>query len=74
MIPSTLAAEVADALKDFLSTGFAPSNSALAGVIDDFLAERKTSPKARTGRSTSRSSRTPRGRMRWNWRCRRAAR
>ena len=39
MIPATLAAEVTDALKDFLSTGFAPSNPALAGVIDDFLAE-----------------------------------
>ena len=40
MIPSTLAAEVTDALKDFLGTGFAPSNPALAGVINDFLADR----------------------------------
>ena len=39
MIPSTLAAEVTDALKDFLSTGFAPSSPALAGVIEDFLAD-----------------------------------
>ena len=37
MIPSTLAAEVADALQDFLATGFGPSNSALSGVVDDFL-------------------------------------
>ena len=37
MIPSTLASEVSDALRDFLSTGFGPSNSALASVMDDFL-------------------------------------
>ena len=37
MIPSTLAAEVTDALKDFLSTGFGPSNLALVKVMDDFL-------------------------------------
>ena len=39
MIPSTLNAEVADALADFLATGFGPSNRALADVMDDFLAE-----------------------------------
>ncbi|MCY3837222.1 MAG: DEAD/DEAH box helicase, partial [Gammaproteobacteria bacterium] len=38
MIPSTLADEVGDALKDFLATGFGPSNRVLGGVIDDFLA------------------------------------
>ena len=39
MIPSTVAAEVTDALKDFLATGFNPSNPPLANVIDDFLAD-----------------------------------
>lgn len=38
MIPSTLAAEVTDALRDFLATGFGPSNPALATVMDEFLA------------------------------------
>ena len=38
MIPSTLNAEVADALADFLATGFGPSNRALSDVMDDFLA------------------------------------
>ena len=39
MIPSVVAAEVAGALRDFLATGFGPSNPALAHVIDDFLDE-----------------------------------
>ena len=39
MIPSLVAAEVADALQDFLATGFGPSNPALAGVMADFLAQ-----------------------------------
>ena len=39
MIPSTLAAEVAGALQDFLATGFGPSNPALSSVVDDFLAD-----------------------------------
>ena len=39
MIPSVVASEVAGALRDFLATGFGPSNPALAGVVDDFLAE-----------------------------------
>ena len=39
MIPSVVAAEVTDALGDFLATGFGPSNPALAHVIDDFLAQ-----------------------------------
>ena len=39
MIPSTVAAEVTGALQDFLATGFSPSNPALAGVVDDFLAD-----------------------------------
>ena len=39
MIPSVVAAEVAHALRDFLVTGFTPSNPELASVIDDFLAE-----------------------------------
>ncbi len=38
MIPSVVADEVAGALRDFLATGFGPSNPALAHVIDDFLA------------------------------------
>ena len=37
MIPSTLAAEVSGALRDFLSTGFGPSNPALSDVVKDFL-------------------------------------
>ena len=39
MIPSTLSAEVTDALRDFLSTAFGPSNPPLSTVMDDFLAE-----------------------------------
>ena len=39
MIPSVVAAEVAGALRDFLATGFGPSNPALASVVDDFLAD-----------------------------------
>ena len=39
MIPSVVADEVTGALRDFLATGFGPSNPALAHVIDDFLAE-----------------------------------
>ena len=39
MIPSVVAAEVTGALRDFLATGFGPSNPALASVVDDFLAE-----------------------------------
>ena len=39
MIPSTLADEIAGALKDFLATGFGPSNAALRDVMDRFLAE-----------------------------------
>ena len=38
MIPSAVAGEVFTALRDFLRTGFGPSNAALAGVVDDFLA------------------------------------
>ena len=37
MIPSTLSAEVTDALRDFLSTAFGPSNAPLSTVMDDFL-------------------------------------
>ena len=37
MIPSTLAAEVSGVLRDFLSTGFGPSNPALSDVVKDFL-------------------------------------
>ncbi|MDE2927157.1 MAG: DEAD/DEAH box helicase [Acidobacteriota bacterium] len=39
MIPSVVAAEVFHALRDFLVTGFTPSNPDLANVIDGFLAE-----------------------------------
>ena len=39
MIPSVVASEVTGALRDFLATGFGPSNPALANVGDDFLAE-----------------------------------
>ena len=39
MTPSVVADEVTGALRDFLATGFGPSNPALAHVIDDFLAE-----------------------------------
>ena len=39
MIPSVVADEVTGALRDFLATGFGPSNPALTHVIDDFLAE-----------------------------------
>ena len=37
MIPSTLSAEVTDALRDFLATAFGPSNAPLSSVMDDFL-------------------------------------
>ena len=37
MIPSTLAAEVSGVLRDFLSTGFGPSNPAPANGVKDFL-------------------------------------
>ena len=37
MIPSTLAAEVSGALRDFLSTGFGPSNPALSDAVKGFL-------------------------------------
>ena len=40
MIPSTVCTEVSDALKDFLATGFGPSNPALSAVMDDFLYRR----------------------------------
>ena len=39
MIPTVVAAEVVQALRDFLITGFKPSNPELASVIEDFLAE-----------------------------------
>ena len=39
MIPAVVADEVTGALRDFLATGFGPSNPALADVIDDFLAQ-----------------------------------
>ena len=39
MIPSVVASEVTGALRDFLATGFGPSSPALAGVVDDFLAD-----------------------------------
>ena len=39
MIPSVVASEVAGALRDFLATGFGPSSPALAGVVEDFLAD-----------------------------------
>ena len=39
MIPTVVAAEAAHALRDFLVTGFKPSNPELASVIDDFLAD-----------------------------------
>ena len=39
LIPSVVAAEVTGALRDFLTTGFGPSNPALAHVVDDFLAD-----------------------------------
>ena len=39
MIPSVVASEVTDALRDFLTTGFGPSSPELANVVDDFLAE-----------------------------------
>ena len=38
MIPSAVTVEVTGALRDFLATGFGPSNPALAHVVDDFLA------------------------------------
>ena len=41
MIPSVVAHEVARALRDFLATGFGPSNPPLAHVLDDFLAQQK---------------------------------
>ena len=39
MIPSIVATEVTGALRDVLTTGFGPSNPALAHVVDDFLAD-----------------------------------
>ena len=39
MIPSVVASEITDALRDFLATGFGASTSALSSVVDDFLAE-----------------------------------
>ena len=39
MIPTVVADEVVHALRDFLITGFKPSNPELASVIEDFLAE-----------------------------------
>ena len=39
MIPSVVADEVTRALRDFLATGFGPSNPALAHVVDEFLAD-----------------------------------
>ena len=39
MIPSVVADEVVHALRDFLLTGFKPSNPELADVIDEFLSE-----------------------------------
>ena len=39
MIPTVVAAEVVQALRDFLITGFKPSNPELASIIEDFLAE-----------------------------------
>ena len=39
MIPTVVAAEVVQALRDFLITGFKPSNPELASVIEEFLAE-----------------------------------
>ena len=39
MIPSVVASEVLVALRDFLRTGFGPSNPELSGVVDDFLAD-----------------------------------
>ena len=38
MIPTVVADEIVRALRDFLVTGFKPSNPELASVIDDFLA------------------------------------
>ena len=40
MIPSSVAAEVEDALRDFLATRIRPSNPELATIVDDFLADR----------------------------------
>lgn len=39
MMTSIVADEVVQALRDFLLTGFKPSNPELADVIDDFLSE-----------------------------------
>lgn len=39
MIRSVVVAVVVQALRDFLITGFKPSNPELASVIEDFLAE-----------------------------------
>ena len=39
MIPSVVASEVTDALRDFLATGFGPSTPELTSVVDDFLSE-----------------------------------
>ena len=48
MIASTVAHEVARALRDFLATGFGPSNPALVTVLDDFSPSRTTSSKTPT--------------------------
>ena len=40
MIPTVVAAEIVQALRDFLVTGFKPSNPELGDVIDGFLADR----------------------------------
>ena len=45
MIPSLVASEVEEALLDFLSTQFQPSNRELSHVIDGFLGDRVNTPK-----------------------------
>ena len=40
MIPSLVASEVEQALRDFLTTQFQPSNPELSGIIDNFLSDR----------------------------------
>ena len=39
MIPTVVASEVTGALRDFFAAGCGPSSPALAGVVDDFLAD-----------------------------------
>ena len=41
MIPSVVAAEVEEALRDFLVTSFSPSNPSLASLIEDFANDRE---------------------------------